>query len=598
MFREWLKDHTAADFDFSGELYPTASDREFWDSKYDPYYVSAAEKYLGYEWPMVRATQYMELSKTGNRRAQENPHFARRTVLSILLLGEVAEYKGRFLPDIIDGVFAVCEEMFWGVSAHIGGMPSVATKTVIDLFVAETGVLLSMICYMLRDKLNEVCPRLIALVEEEIRRRITDQYLVRTDCHWMGYGYPVNNWTPWILSNILTIYLLMEKDRDILCRAIDKMMYEINTIYTTISDDGGCDEGACYWAVSGGCLFEFCDQLYLASGGKIDFFSDEKLRRICRFEYRMYMGGGYFANFADGTPKITHSVTGLLYVMGLRFGDKNFMRLAHDLIKNDPERANMTPGAERDAKTKRRLNEMIYKKEIENEDGTLFHGNEFFERTEIALVRDGKWTVAAKGGHNDENHNHNDVGSFIIYFDSSPVLVDPSCGTYTAATFDGKNRYDIWTHNSEWHNVPNINGTRQSEGREYRADSFGLDGNCINISFASAYPDGVADSVDRVISVNEDHVHVYDRISLPANGTVTWHFVTPLSVKITDDGAVIGEKFILRCSMGTKINVDYADFEGDERLTLYWRTDRMKRIGFTFDEVSDVTAEFTLERIE
>ena len=51
------------------------------------------------------------------------------------------------------------------------------------------------------------------------------------------------------------------------------------------------------------------------------------------------------------------------------------------------------------------------------------------------MVRDGGWTLAAKGGSNAESHNHNDVGSFIAYYDSAPVLVDPSCGTYTKQTF-------------------------------------------------------------------------------------------------------------------------------------------------------------------
>ena len=32
--------------------------------------------------------------------------------------------------------------------------------------------------------------------------------------------------------------------------------------------------------------------------------------------------------------------------------------------------------------------------------------------------------LAAKGGHNAESHNHNDVGHFIVYADGRPVLID------------------------------------------------------------------------------------------------------------------------------------------------------------------------------
>lgn len=597
MFRKWLEDHSAADFDLSNSLYPPACNREFWDGKYDPYYVSEAEKYLGYEWPMIRATQYMEVSKTGDRRAQETPHFARRTVLCTLLMGEIAEHKGRFIPDIIDGIFAICEESFWGVSAHIGGMPTKDTECCIDLFVAETGSLLAMACHMLKDELDTACPRLIPRVEREIRRRIFDSYIDNTRSPWMGYGYPVNNWTSWIISNLLTAYLICEKDKAVLARAVDKMMYEINTLYTTIPDDGGCDEGACYWAVSGGSIFEFCDQLYVASGGKIDFFSDEKLLKICQFEYRMYLGSGYFTNFADGSPKVTHSVTGLLYVMSLRLGDPRFAVLAKDLRSNDPEKENITPVAERDAKIKRRLYEMIYSADIENAPDIVPAETEFFSRTEVALVRNSEWCIAAKGGHNAENHNHNDVGSFIAYCDSSPVLVDPSCGTYTAFS-GGVTRYDIWTNHSGWHNVPEINGQKQKSGREYRACSFRLNGNTIEVSFAGAYPkDAAALSLDRSIFADEAGVTLHDRITLSDTGTVTEHFITPLSVRVDDYRVLIGEEYILECDTPAEIALDSVDFEGDERLTLYWKTEKMNRIGFTFvTDAADVS--FTLRRIK
>lgn len=598
MFRKWLETHSAADYDLSAELYPPAGRRDFWDTKYDPYYVTEAEKYLGCEWPMIRATQYMEYSKSGNRRAQENPHFARRTALCALLLGEVAEYKGRFIPDIIDGLFAICEESFWGVSAHIGGMPTEVTACCIDLFVAETGALLAMVCHMLKDELESLCPRIIPRVESEIRRRIFDSYIDRTDSPWMGYGYPVNNWTSWIISNILTVYLLCEKDKAILAKAVDKMLYEINTLYSSIPEDGGCDEGACYWAVSGGCIFEFCDQLYAASGGKIDFFADEKLRRIGRFEYRAYIGSGYFVNFADGTPKVTHSMVGLLYMIGLRLDDPRFASLAKDLKLHDPERENITPAAERDAKIKRRLYEMIYSKDISNAADFEPQETDILDRTQIAFVRGGGWCVAAKGGHNAENHNHNDVGSFAAYYDSAPVLVDPSCGTYTAAS-GGASRYDIWTNHSGWHNVPEINGIRQKEGREYRANAFRLEGKTVSISFAGAYPeDAEAVSLDRRISADEAGVTLHDSITLSGIGTVTEHFVTPLPVRVCGERVLIGDGFTLECDTPAEIITDSVSFDGDERLTLYWKVDAMNRIGFTFASGNAANVNFALRRIK
>ena len=123
MFRTWLENNRLEDFDFSHRLFPSASNRDYWESIAGKDLITAGEQYLGYEWPMIRATQYLAYQDGGDRLAQETPHFARRKALLNLFLAEIAEYKGRFLPDICDGILAICEESFWGVSAHFVDLP-------------------------------------------------------------------------------------------------------------------------------------------------------------------------------------------------------------------------------------------------------------------------------------------------------------------------------------------------------------------------------------------------------------------------------------------------------------------------------------------
>jgi hypothetical protein len=99
--------------------------------------------------------------------------------------------------------------------------------------------------------------------------------------------------------------------------------------------------------------------------------------------------------------------------------------------------------------------------------------------------------VAAKGGHNAESHNHNDAGNYIVYHDGLPVLIDVGVGTYTAETFSSR-RYEIWTMQSAYHNLPTINGVMQKEGREYQASelSYKSDRNVasLGLNIAGAYP--------------------------------------------------------------------------------------------------------------
>ncbi len=100
-------------------------------------------------------------------------------------------------------------------------------------------------------------------------------------------------------------------------------------------------------------------------------------------------------------------------------------------------------------------------------------------------------TLAVKGGHNGEHHNHNDVGSFVVASDGVPVIVDAGRPTYTAETF-GPRRYDIWTMQSSWHNVPEIDGIAQDAGAVHAASDVVVelqeDRASLTLDLASAYP--------------------------------------------------------------------------------------------------------------
>jgi hypothetical protein len=99
--------------------------------------------------------------------------------------------------------------------------------------------------------------------------------------------------------------------------------------------------------------------------------------------------------------------------------------------------------------------------------------------------------LAAKGGHNAESHNHNDVGQFIVCYNGFPVIIDVGVERYTAKTFSSR-RYEIWTMRSEFHNLPVINGISQKEGREFKARntmSVDYDGQAVfSADIAKAYP--------------------------------------------------------------------------------------------------------------
>ena len=132
---------------------------------------------------------------------------------------------------------------------------------------------------------------------------------------------------------------------------------------------------------------------------------------------------------------------------------------------------------------------------------------------QIMAARRGSLYLAMKGGTNGESHNHNDVGSFIVYADNEPLLIDPGVGEYTAKTFS-KDRYSIWTMQSQFHNLPQINGADQKDGKEYAAKVVSHKDGQLTLDLAGAYPEEAAVKVWRrtvsaakkAVTVTEDYV--------------------------------------------------------------------------------------------
>jgi hypothetical protein len=99
--------------------------------------------------------------------------------------------------------------------------------------------------------------------------------------------------------------------------------------------------------------------------------------------------------------------------------------------------------------------------------------------------------LGAHGGHNAESHNHNDVGDFVLYAEGQPIIVDAGSGTYTSKTFSSQ-RYDLWFTQSNYHNLPIINGRGQAAGREFGARNVSCrmtpDTASLTMDLAAAYP--------------------------------------------------------------------------------------------------------------
>lgn len=481
--------------------YPSYTDRQAWallPQNIRELYISEGNKYLEHEWKSVPATIYLEYLRSGNRRIQERYLGEITGPLKSLFMAELMEGKGRFTDQVINGIWALCESTFWGSTAHLSlqrtgrGLPNVE-EPVIDLGAAATGHFLSWVYYFLHKEFDKVNYFISKRMEYEINRRILDPFYTRNDFWWLGFAdRSVNNWNPYCNGHVLATVMLMEKDFRKRVDGVYKVMSSLDKFTNGYGDDGGCDEGPSYWGMAGASNFEALYLLKMVTGEKVDLFDNQLIKNMARYIYLVDISYPWFINFADAGAK-TNPNPWLVYKYGGCIKDPLMTGFGSFLAEKQGYGERTFSGT----------TFIVFESIFDREGIARITPSEPLIRDfwlpdlQVMGARDKNGTsegffFAAKGGHNNESHNHNDVGSFVLYLDGNPVIVDAGVGEYTAKTFSAQ-RYEIWTMQSAYHNLPTINGAMQESGRTYAAKDVtykNTRGSVIySLNIAGAYPE-------------------------------------------------------------------------------------------------------------
>ena len=235
--------------DNSWNKYPDYKNRQFWENvpaNLRQEYISRAEGYLNYNWPVVKATDYLEFIRSGNRR--QEAYAAPSRALNSLVMGELIEGKGRFIDQIINAVWYYSEQTWWGWSAHLyfqkapGGLPDVNEPTV-DLGVGEISDDLAWTWYLFKDEFDKIHPLISKRLKQELINKAVKPYAERTDFGYMGFkGGRPNNWNPWVNYNMLNCFLLLEDDPVKKLADVQKIINSLDKFLNGYSDDGGCGQ--------------------------------------------------------------------------------------------------------------------------------------------------------------------------------------------------------------------------------------------------------------------------------------------------------------------------------------------------------------------
>ncbi|MEW9699440.1 heparinase II/III family protein [Paenibacillus sp. SI8] len=460
-----------------------------------------AELLLAEDIPGLTFASFRLYADTGNRSEYERIYFRRRKRLTTFgLMAWLEPQHEGYANALQEAIWAILDEYTWCLPAHILHGPEMAvadseaslwpvsdSRLTVDLFSAETAFALSEIAALHGEALP---PLLRGRIREETLRRVLRPFVTQPPFDWET---ATHNWASVCGGSIAcaAIYLLQGEDE--LAAVLERALPALESYLRGFEDDGACTEGYMYWQYGFGYFAYAADLIKRRTGGAADLFAQEKVRQIALFQQKCFMAGRRIVNFSDASSEA-----------GIFMGLSAYLRSLYPEMEM-PEAA-LRAGFSDDhchrwAPAWRNLLWL-------SEDGEQGAG----WKTATYCLPDAQWLVsrqvraegsyvfAAKGGHNDEPHNHNDIGQFILYAGGESLLTDLGSGQYTRDYF-GDGRYDILCNGSQGHSVPIINGGYQRVGGTARAQLIAYsqtdEQDMFHIEFASAYEVETLDSLQR-----------------------------------------------------------------------------------------------------
>lgn len=489
-----------------------------------PEIIKTADELLEEEIPMLTASLYREFEQNGNRTHYENPYFLRKKMMAAFAFAEYATHSGKYMQKLIDVVWDTLNLPAWGLPAHTSGNTAVRPDgmkvlqlpcdykeeaSFLDLFAASMGAELAVVWFLLKDEFEKEVPFVINdRILYEINRRLFEPYLKYTDYYWWAgkRNKYVNNWCPWIISNILCAAALTCPDMEKRERITDTALESLSVYMDTIKPEGGCDEGPGYWHAAGLSTFMSLLVVYDMTGGKLNFFGEPQLKNMAEYIMKMHISGDRFANFADcrlilkknyaavsafgkytGSEAVCHWTQTMNWESCLADVEHGYRLLVE--LCTAPEKPQM-PYVPQEVTAQADLG--------------------------IAFLRNEHYYAAFKGGHNAESHNHNDVGTNIVFKDGAPILIDIGNDQYTKLTFSDK-RYTLPSNRSIYHNTLSTDDTEQLPGVQYRAENFTVDeaAKAASMTLEKAYaPESGIASYRKTTALTADGVKITNDIAL------------------------------------------------------------------------------------
>ncbi|MCG9792849.1 heparinase II/III family protein [Flavobacterium algicola] len=476
---------------------PNSNDRVYWNTiaatKTGKEYLDESIALIDKK-PEVPITDeiYRKANLEGNRGIYKPRYYRSMENLEHFVLAECIENKGRFIPQINNYLQAIMAMKSWLHPNHDDKNNGVleGKRVSIDLGARKFGGVLALANVLLDQKLS---PDIKKKISAQLQWRITDNYLKSSkepdeNNLWLK---STSNWNSVCSSGAVLTTIINSTKREERIATIGSALNSMKYYLSGFGADGYCTEGLGYWGYGFGHYLYLAQILSDYTEGKINLFeadNADKLKNIGNFPERFEIQNTRCAPFADGVSTISKSGSNFADVLSAKH---------YDAIM--PSEIRMEEAAE----------QLIAWQQPEvftpnkNKTKNILPDHAYFDDLGMVISR-GKqktpFSIAIKAGHNAENHNHSDVGTYTLVLGNDIMSGDIGAPSYTAGSFSPDNKA-----RSSWgHPVPLINNTLQSNGIQFKgiitATDFEEKIDKVTMDIKPAYEIPVLQSLERIMT--------------------------------------------------------------------------------------------------
>lgn len=447
--------------------------------------INDGTEYLDYQWPQLTAGMFTDC--TGQAYWDESKK--RRIALSCLALAEHLEKKGRFMPDIINGIWAICEESTWSMPDGSGYLKDIDNPK-FDTSTARTAQLIAT-CFNLF--MRELPLAVKKRISYEIRRRCSLTFL------------EAKSFTPENVANAFIACIFTEENEDkrrMMCNKVLELADEFLEKFKSEGFKAKNEHNLYVWSVY---IFDILEMLYCSTDNKLGVFESEKIMPVAKSIYQSYLGSDGFSE------KTTETGGARIYLFGKRMDYKKLMDFgASEFLKNDNK---LLSGSDN-------LFHKLYS--VKHSAEILAYGDNFdseesgyIDSMDIFIKKTKGFSVAVKGGNVS-------AGNMMVYLENEPYLVDLE----------------------KSHNLPIVNGFTQFSNTK-RATCVNLE-NGLRIDLTETYPKdaGIIKWV-RSVEAEERYVIITEDYELSKNEDIRLVMLMKNKPILSGDRIILGNGQIL-----------------------------------------------------